>query len=116
MATLLVDVPDESLVAKVKQICKMLQVRTTCSSKFRMMYQICYTNRLRKKIMNKKRSTADSISDMVSEPIAMYGQKVHCDDTQRHTSTKERIKASTVSVDEYFDKLLSQIHSDYAKL
>jgi len=39
----------------------------------------------------------------------------------RHTlsnaiSTRERIMASTVSVDEYFDELIEQVHEDYANL
>ena len=32
------------------------------------------------------------------------------------TSTRERVMASTVSVDEYFDELISQVHQDYADL
>ena len=31
-------------------------------------------------------------------------------------STRERIMASTVSVDEYFDELIAQVHEDYATL
>ena len=29
------------------------------------------------------------------------------------TTTRERVMASTVSVDEYFDELISQVHQDY---
>ena len=29
-------------------------------------------------------------------------------------STTERVMASTMSVDEYFDELISQVHKDYA--
>ena len=32
------------------------------------------------------------------------------------TTTRERVMASTVSVDEYFDELISQVHKDYAEL
>jgi hypothetical protein len=32
------------------------------------------------------------------------------------TTTCERVMASTVSVDEYFDELISQVHQDYAEL
>lgn len=32
------------------------------------------------------------------------------------TTTRERVMASTVSVDEYFDELISQVHQDYAEL
>lgn len=31
-------------------------------------------------------------------------------------STRERVMASTVSVDEYFDELISQVHQDYANV
>ena len=30
------------------------------------------------------------------------------------TTTLERVMANTVSVDEYFDELISQVHQDYA--
>ena len=32
------------------------------------------------------------------------------------TTTRERVMANTVSVDEYFDELISQVHQDYAEL
>jgi hypothetical protein len=32
------------------------------------------------------------------------------------TTIRERVMASTVSVDEYFDELISQVHQDYAEL
>ena len=31
-------------------------------------------------------------------------------------STTERVMATTMSVDEYFDELISQVHEDYADL
>jgi hypothetical protein len=31
-------------------------------------------------------------------------------------SARERIMASTMSVDEYFDELISEVHQDYADL
>ena len=34
----------------------------------------------------------------------------------KSASTTERVMASTVSVDEYFDELISQVHQDYAEL
>ena len=36
--------------------------------------------------------------------------------TAKTVSVKERVMASTVSVDEYFDELISQVHEDYAAL
>ena len=32
----------------------------------------------------------------------------------KKVSTTERVMASTMSVDEYFDELISQVHEDYA--
>jgi hypothetical protein len=34
----------------------------------------------------------------------------------KSVSTTERVMASTMSVDEYFDELISQVHKDYADL
>jgi hypothetical protein len=34
----------------------------------------------------------------------------------KSVSTTERVMASTMSVDEYFDELVSQVHEDYAEL
>ena len=31
-------------------------------------------------------------------------------------STTDRVMATTMSVDEYFDELISQVHEDYANL
>ncbi|MBQ3770175.1 MAG: hypothetical protein II866_14445 [Prevotella sp.] len=37
-------------------------------------------------------------------------------DRVKSVSTTERVMASTMSVDEYFDELISQVHEDYADL
>ena len=34
----------------------------------------------------------------------------------KKVSTTERVMASTMSVDEYFDELISQVHEDYANI
>ena len=34
----------------------------------------------------------------------------------KSVSITERVMASTMSVDEYFDELVSQVHEDYAEL
>lgn len=34
----------------------------------------------------------------------------------RGMSTRERVMASTISVDEYFDELIDQVREDYAAL
>lgn len=45
-------------------------------------------------------------------------QSVHSDylSPSKNVSTRERVMASTVSVDEYFDELISQVRKDYANL
>lgn len=35
---------------------------------------------------------------------------------QKSVSTTERVMSSTMSVDEYFDELITQVHEDYADL
>ena len=42
---------------------------------------------------------------VLEEPAVAYG-----------ISTPERVKASTVSVDEYFDELIEKVRQDYANL
>ena len=34
----------------------------------------------------------------------------------KSVSTTERVMSNTMSVDEYFDELISQVHEDYAEL
>ena len=36
--------------------------------------------------------------------------------TAKSASTTERVMTSTMSVDEYFDELISQVHKDYADI
>lgn len=31
-----------------------------------------------------------------------------------YTTSKERVMSTTMSVDEYFDELISQVHQDYS--
>jgi len=38
------------------------------------------------------------------------------DQPTKSVSTTEHVMASTMSVDEYFDELISQVHEDYADL
>ena len=42
---------------------------------------------------------------LLEEPAVAYG-----------ISTSERVMASTMSVDEYFDKLIEKVRQDYANL
>ena len=53
---------------------------------------------------------------MASEPVAAYEvRRPHCS-PNKCESMRERIMANTVSVDEYFDELISLVHHDYATL
>ena len=49
-------------------------------------------------------------NDMIATGQTTTNQKA------KATTTRERVMASTVSVDEYFDELISQVHQDYAEL
>ncbi len=49
-------------------------------------------------------------NDMIATSQTTTNQKA------KATTTRERVMASTVSVDEYFDELISQVHQDYAEL
>ena len=61
--------------------------------------------------------------DIESEPVMVAAEPAVAYETSRryHTpskgdSTRERVMASTVSVDEYFDELIARVHEDYANL
>ena len=53
----------------------------------------------------------------VSEPAALYGG-CSMDSSERvaSVSAREQVLAKTVSVDKYFDELISQVHYDYASV
>ena len=55
---------------------------------------------------------------MAAEPIAPYTVPVphRSHVVPKNVSTREQVMASTVSVDEYFDELVSQVREDYASL
>ena len=53
---------------------------------------------------------------MVSEPLAEYSVLRSYHAPSKDVSTRERVMASTVSVDEYFDELIAHVHEDYANL
>lgn len=66
--------------------------------------------------MNKKYEDIQDEPLMASEPAAVYEVKrSHCS-LNKGESIREQIMATTVSVDEYFDKLISLVHEDYANL
>jgi len=56
-------------------------------------------------IMAKRYPVKEEQPHVLEEPAVAYG-----------ISTRERVMASTVSVDEYFDELIEKVRQDYANL
>ena len=46
--------------------------------------------------------------NQVSEPVVAYGSQTNVNTLKQQPSSRERIMASTMSVDEYFDKVLKR--------
>ena len=54
---------------------------------------------------------------MSAEPVAAYGvHRSTAMHNKKANSTQERVMASTISVDEYFDELINRVRKDYADL
>ena len=53
---------------------------------------------------------------IAAEPVATYGVSNTITNPSKVFTTKERVMASTMSVDEYFDELVTLVHKDYANL
>ena len=52
-----------------------------------------------------------------SEPVVAYGgSSTYTSERNASVSAREQVLANTVSVDQYFDELISQVHRDYANL
>lgn len=66
--------------------------------------------------MSKKYPEVQDENTVVAEPAVSYAAQDVYRVPAKDTSTRERVMASTVSVDEYFDELISQVHADYANL
>lgn len=66
--------------------------------------------------MSKTRHISHTRPDMASEPTAAYGAQVRYRMPVESASKIKQILSNTISVDEYFDKLLSFVHDDYANL
>ncbi len=65
--------------------------------------------------MAKKYPDIESESVMTAaEPMPELSAIQHT--TSKNASTRTRVMASTVTVDEYFDELISLVHKDYAIL
>ena len=48
--------------------------------------------------------------------MIVTGNTVTKNQSTKSVSTTERVMATTMSVDEYFDELITQVHEDYADL
>jgi len=53
---------------------------------------------------------------MAAEPLVAYGVDNNRQLSDEDLSFREKIMAETVSVDEYFDELISLVRKDYANL
>lgn len=56
-------------------------------------------------VMAKRYPVKEEKSQVLEEPAVVYG-----------VSTRERVTAGTISVDEYFDELIDRVRQDYANL
>ncbi len=67
--------------------------------------------------MERKYCDIEAEPAMAAEAVAPYTvSSYHATATPKKVSTRERVMVSTVSVDEYFDELISHVHEDYASL
>ena len=67
--------------------------------------------------MEKKYCDIETKPVLAVEAIAPYTVSAYrATTTPKKVSARERVMASTVSVDEYFDELISHVHEDYANL
>lgn len=64
--------------------------------------------------MSKKQHIFHDKPEMASEPMPTYNVPVGYRQSSNRVSTNGRIMSNTMSVDEYFDKLISLVHDDYA--
>ena len=58
---------------------------------------------------------SDSLS-LASEPVCTYNNQVSRHAPVNKNTAKEQVMSSTVSVDEYFDELITLVRKDYANL
>ena len=65
--------------------------------------------------MKKKYTIEESPINKVADPAVSYNVRNTRSTSMKHTSTSEHIMSTTMSVDEYFDKLVSQVREDYTK-
>lgn len=66
--------------------------------------------------MEKKYRDTETEQMMVEEPAATYNVSSSCNITSQELPNRNNVMEETVSVDEYFDELISLVHKDYASL
>lgn len=66
--------------------------------------------------MDKKHKNTEKEPMTVAEPAIAYGINPGSNAPVTHISLRDRILENTISVDEYFDKLLSLVHKDYENI
>jgi len=67
--------------------------------------------------MTKKYQTGQTEEILsAAEPVCVYNEQDGSQTSARKESSREQVLTSTVSVDEYFDELIAQVHKDYANL
>lgn len=64
--------------------------------------------------MKKKYQAKQNEIPKVEEPKLTYGSDIDAELPGHDCSKKSKVMEGTVSVDEYFDELISLVHSDYA--
>lgn len=64
----------------------------------------------------KKYNISEDKDSMAAEPFADYGGQNVYSVAVQNASTREQIMKNTVSVDEYFDELIRQVHKDYENI
>lgn len=66
--------------------------------------------------MSKKSKNTQEQPLAVSEPMIPYGVNAGSNAIEAVPSSREFIMRNTMSVDEYFDKLISLVHQDYENI
>ena len=67
--------------------------------------------------MEKKYCDIEAEPVVAAEAVASYtASSYHTTASPKLVSTREHVMANTVSVDKYFDELISHVHEDYASL
>ena len=66
--------------------------------------------------MSKNYQPVEAETTMVSEPTHTYNAHTSYRVPEKVLFEREHIMADTMSVDEYFDKLINLVQSDYANL